>query len=184
MIKRFVDRELFSVIAFTDSQIEHLWSDPVSQVTSAWIHVRGALYPALLYVSENYGRDLKYNPMLPQTERQLYVMPNAESKTSEFSRQDVRKPIIRCYKSRQMEEMLDSLKENGMFVCWCENLLYLLPVVSDVLQKGTFGIVLGPVASERGTYKRWGWFEGSVLFDTGSSFKALDSDERKKGSFT
>lgn len=66
-----------------------------------------------------------------------------------------------------------------MFVCWYKNPLYLLPVVSDVLQKRTFGIVLEPVTSERGTYKRWG-FEESVPFNTSSSFKALDSDEREK----
>lgn len=79
-----------------------------------------------------------------------------------------------------MEEMLDSFKENGKFVSWYENPLYLLPVVSDVLQKGTFGIVLEPVASERGTYKRWGWFEESVPFYTGSSFKVPYGDKRKK----
>ena len=81
-------------------------------------------------------------------------MPDAEPKTSEFSRRAVRNPIIRGDRSRRMEEMLDSFKENGMFVCWYENPLYLLPVVSDVLRKGTFGIVLKPVASKRGTYKR------------------------------
>ena len=67
-----------------------------------------------------------------------------------------------------------------MFVYWYEKPPYLVPVVSDVLHKGTFGIVLEPVASERGMYKRWGWFEESVSFDTGSSFKVLDGGERKK----
>lgn len=180
VINKFVERELFSVIAVTDSHIDHLTSDPFSQVTGGWIRVRGTLHPALLYPSDNYNWDLRYNLVLPQTGRQLYAMPDAEPTTSEFSRRAVRNPIIRDDRSRQMEEMLDSFKENGMFVSWYENPLYLLPVVSDVLQYGTFGIVLEPVASERGTYKRWGWFEESVRCDTGSSFKVLYGDKRKK----
>ena len=180
IINKFVDRELLSVIAVTDSHIDHLSSDPFGQVTGGWIRVRGALHPALLYASDNYSWDLKYNIVLPQTGRQLYAMPDAEPKSSEFSRRAARNPIIRGDRSRQMEETLDSFKENGMYVSWYENPLYLLPVVSDVLQRGTFGIVLEPVASKRGTYKRWGWFEESIGFDTGSSFKVLHDDERKR----
>jgi len=180
IINKFVDRELFSVIAVTDSHIDHLSSDPFSQVTGGWIRVRGTLHPALLYPSDNHSWDLKYNLVLPQTGRQLYAMPDTEPKTSEFSRRAVRNPIIRGDRSREMEEVLDSFKENGMFVSWYENPLYLLPVVSDVLEKGTFGIVLEPVASEQGTYKRWGWFEESVPSYTGSSFEVLYGDKRKK----
>ena len=107
-------------------------------------------------------------------------MPDAEPKTSEFSRRAVRNPIFWGNRSRRMEEMLDSFKNIRMFVYWYENSLYLLLMVSDVLRKGTVGIVLELVASERGTYKRWGWFEESFPFDTGSSFKALDGGEWKK----
>ena len=180
IINKFVDCELFPLIAVTDSHIDHLSSDPFSQVTGGWIRVRGTLHPALLYPSDGYSWDLKYNLVLPQTGRQLYAMPDAELKTSDFSRRAVRNPIIRGDGSRQMEEMLDSFKEKGFFVSWYENPLYLLPVVSDVSQKGTFGIVLEPIASERGTYKRWGWFEESVPFYAESSFKVLYGDERKR----
>ena len=179
-INKFVDRELFSVIAVTDSHIDHLSSDPFSQVADGWIRVRGTLHPALLYASDSYNWDLKYSLVLPQTGRQLYAMPDAEPKTSEFSRRALKNPIIRGDKSQQMEEILDSFTENGKFVFWYENPLYLLPVVSDALQKGTFGIILEPVASKRGTYKRWGWFEESVPVDTGTSFKIPYGDERKK----
>lgn len=78
----------------------------------------GALYPALLYVSNSYSWDLKYNLVLPQRARQLYTMPDEESKTSDFSRRAARNPIIRGDRSRRMEEMLDSFKENGMYVRW------------------------------------------------------------------
>ena len=70
--------------------------------------------------------------------------------------------------------MLDSFMENEMLVCWYENPLNLLPVVGDVLQKRTFGIVLERVASERGTYK-----DGAGLRNQ-SSFKALDGDEQRE----
>ena len=80
-----------------------------------------------------------------------------------------------------MDELLDSFKENGMFVSWYENPLYLLPVVRDVSQGGTFGIVLEPgLASERGTYRRWGWFEEAVWVGTGSSFEIIYDDKRKR----
>ena len=111
IINKFVDRELFSVIAVTDNHIDHLSSDPFSQVTSGWIRVCVTSYPALLYASDNY-----YTLVLPQTGRQLYVMPDAEPKTSEFSRRAARNPIIRGERSRQMEENLDSFKKNRMFV--------------------------------------------------------------------
>ena len=180
IINKFVDCELLSLIAVTDSHIEHLWSDPFSPVTGGWIHVRGTLHPALLYPSDNYSWDLKYNLVLPQTGRQLYAMPDAEPKTSEFSRRPLRNPIIRRDRSQQMEEMLESFKSNGFFVPWYENPLYLLPVVSDALQRGTFGIVLEPVTSKRGTYKRWGWFEEAVPFYAESSFNIPYGDVRKK----
>ena len=179
IINKFVDCELISLITVTDSHMDYLSSDPFSQVTGGWIRVRGTLHPALLYPSDNYSWDLKYNLVLPQTGRQVYAMPDAEPKTSEFSRRAVRNPIVLGDRSRQMKEMLDSFKENGNFVFWYENPLYLLPVVSDVLQKGTFGIVLEPVASERGTYQRWGWFEESSFYAE-SSFKVPYGDKRKK----
>ncbi|CAF9911112.1 hypothetical protein IMSHALPRED_009928 [Imshaugia aleurites] len=182
VINQFVHRELFSAITVTDSHIDHLSSDPFSQVTGGWIRVLGTLHPALLYSSDTYRWDLKYTLVLPQTGMQLYAMPDAEPKTSDFSRRALKNPIIRRDKTPQMVEMLDSLKfkEKGKFVFWYENPLYLLPVLSDVLQKGTFGIVLEPVASERGTYKRWGWFEESVPSYRESSFKVLYGDERKR----
>ena len=180
IINKFVDRELSSVITATDSHIDHLTSDPFSQVTGGWISVLGTLHPALLYASDNYSWDLKYNLVLPQTGRQLYAMPDVEPQTSEFSRRALRNPIIQDDRSVQMDELLDSFKEKGNFVYWYENPLYLLPVVRDVSQRDTFGIILEPVASERGTYQRWGWFEESVPFDTGSSFKVFHGDGRKR----
>ena len=180
IINKFVDCELCPLIAVTDSHIDHLSSDPFSQVTGGWLRVRGTLHPALLYPSDDYRWDLKYNLVLPQTGRQLYAMPDAELKTSDFSRRALRNPIIRADGSRQMDAMLDSFKENGFFVSWYEHPLYLLPAVSDVLRKGTLGIVLEPIASERGTYRRWGWFEESVPFYAESSFKVPCGDDRKK----
>ena len=180
IINKFVDRELSPVITVTDCHIDHLPSNPF-QVAGGWIRVRGTLHPALLYASENYSWDLKYNLVLPQTEKQLYAMPDAEPKTSDFSRRALRNPIIQGDRSGQMDELLDSFKGNGMFVSWYENPLYLLPVVRDVSQRGTFGIVLEPVvASERGTYKRWGWFEEAVRVGTGSSFEIVYDDKRKR----
>ena len=180
IINKFVDCELLSLIAVTDSHLERLGSDPFSQVTGGWIRVRGTLHPALLYPSDNYNWDLKYNLVLPQTGRQLYAMPDAEPKPSDFSRRALRNPIIRGDGSRQMDEMLDSFKENGSFVPWYEKPLYLLPVLSDVSQRGTFGIVLEPVISERGTYRRWGWFEEPIPFHAESSFNITYGDLRRK----
>ncbi len=180
IINKFVDCDLLSLIAVTDSHIERLWSDPFSQITGGWIRVRGTLHPALLYPSDNYNWDLKYNLVLPQTGRQLYAMPDAEPKTSDFSRRALRNPIIRGDGSRQMDEMLDSFKENGSFVPWYEKPLYLLPVLSDVSQRGTFGIVLEPVTSERGAYRRWGWFEEPIPPHAESSFNIPYGDVRRK----
>ena len=55
IINKFVDRELPSIITVVDTHIDRLSSDPFSQVRGGWIRVRGALYPALLYASENYS---------------------------------------------------------------------------------------------------------------------------------
>ena len=63
---------------------------------------------------------------------------------------------------------------------WYEKPLYLLPVVSDRSRKGSFGIVLESIAGERGTYKRWGWFEEAVPSYRESSFDILYGDRRKR----
>ena len=68
IINKFVDCELLSLIAVTDSLIERLWSDLFSQVTGGWIRVRGTLHPALLYPSDLYSWDLKYSLVLPHRE--------------------------------------------------------------------------------------------------------------------
>ena len=180
IINKFVDHELVAVIAVIDSSIDYLSSDPFGQITGGWIRVRGTLHAALLYPSDNYSWDLKYNIVLPNTGRQLYAMPDVDPRGSDFSRRALRNPIIQSDKSRQMEEILDSFKENGFFVSWYEHPLYLLPVVSEVLQRGTFGIILEPVASERGTYRRWGWFEESVPSYSVGSFEVPYGDKRRK----
>ena len=66
---------------------------------------------------------------------QLYAMPDAEPKAADFSRRAARNPIIRGDRSQQIDELLDSFKEQGTFVFWYEKPLYLLPVVSDASQK-------------------------------------------------
>ena len=81
------------------------------------ILVHGALYPALLYVSDNYNWDLKYSLVLPHTGRQLFAMPDAEPKSSEFSRGAVRNPFFRGTRSQRMEEVLNSLKRTIACLC-------------------------------------------------------------------
>ena len=63
----FLDCELLSVIAVTESHINDIPPDPFSQATGSWIRVRGYLYPALLYVADNHIWDLKYDLVIPQT---------------------------------------------------------------------------------------------------------------------
>ena len=180
VIYTFVDRELLPVIDVIDCHIDHLISDPFGQVTGGWIHICGTLHPALLYRSDGYTWDLKYTLVLPQTGMQLYAVPDAELESSAFSRRAAGNPIIRGARSREMDEMLDSFREGEHFVFWYAKPLYLLPVVSDASRKGTFGIVLQPIAGERGTYKRWGWFEEAVKSYRESSFDILYGDERKR----
>ena len=180
VIYSFVHRELFPAIDVIDCHIDTLFSDPFGQVAGGWIRVRGTLHPALLYRSDRYTWDLKYTLVLPQTGRQLYAMPDAELEDSAFSRRAAGNPIIRGDRSRQMDENLDFFEEGGQYVFWYEKPLYLLPVVSDATRKGTFGIVLERIAGERGTYKRWGWFEEAVTPWRESSFDVLYWDERKR----
>ena len=116
VVYNFVDRELFPVIDVIDCHIDHLSSDPFSQVTGGWIRVCGTLHPALLYRSDGYTWDLKYTLVLPQTGMQLYAMPDAESGDSAFSRRAAGNPIIKDGRSSQMDKMLDSFKEGGKFV--------------------------------------------------------------------
>ena len=66
IVNKCVDRKILSLIAVTDSHIDHLSSDSFNQVTGGWIRVHGVLYPALLYVSDNHDWDLKYSLVLPQ----------------------------------------------------------------------------------------------------------------------
>ena len=53
IINKFVVCKHLFIIAVVDRHVEHLASDLFSQVTGGWIRMRGALYQALLYASEN-----------------------------------------------------------------------------------------------------------------------------------
>ena len=180
VINNFIARELSSVITVLDSHVDLMSPDVFGQVTGGWIRVRGTLHPALLYPSDSYNWDLKYNLVLPHTGMELYSMPDVDPETTDFSRRAMRNPIIQADRSRELEELLDSFKVKESFVFWYERPLYLLPVVSDAQRRGTFGIVLEPVASKRGTYKRWGWFEEAVSPWNQSSPDVLYGDKRTR----
>ena len=70
-----------------------------------------------------------------------------------------------------------------MFVCWYENPLYQLPVVTDVLQKGTVRVVLQPLPPNEARIKDGVALRNQFRLTLVAHLRYLTLMNERKGSF-